>query len=245
MAQAKKVDRPSKEADKLTKLTFKGKEGKEFRRNVVDFLRNVTPLTEAYTSGRDLLPQLGGLLQSAIGQQQAILPTATDVVNRGLRGQFFDIGPWQDYVQRQLQRQTAPSLAQSFAGLNVPMSSDFTGQLIGANRDAYTDLAARGALMNFEAQNALINQGGLGNFFNTLQQPANIAMQGANQLLGTDLLARQVEKSAEPGAAPLFQSFLQGGLEPLSVISSRGRATQEVEGGGGGGGLGAGLSQIV
>lgn len=225
----KQYDRPSKEANKITKDVFKGKEGKAFRRQLVDYLRNAVPLTEAYTAAREqFLPQLSGLLQQGINYQQSALPLAQQAVHEGLQGRFFDIAPWQQYAERQLQRTSIPNIAQTFATLNTPNSSDTTGQIINAGRDAYTELGALGAGMNFQAKNALINQGGLGGYFNAAQQPANLGFGGVNQLLGSDMALRQAEQSGMPGAGSLFPSFLGTGLEPLSQQSSRGRLSNEI-----------------
>lgn len=227
---AKRYDYTSKEARKLAKLAFKGREGREYRQSVVDFLRNTTPLTEAYGAGRDMLPQLGGLLQSAISTQQSVLPAATQAVQQGLAGNFFDIAPWQAYAERNLHREQMPGIAQTFATLGTPLSSDTSGQLTNAIRDTYLDLAMQGAGMNFAAKNALINEGGLQGFFNATQQPFNTGIAGTQGLFNADLQARQAEKSAQPGAAPLFPSFVQGGLAPLAGIETSGRISEDVEG---------------
>lgn len=224
-------DRPSREVNKITKKLFKGKEGKAFRKQVIDYLRTTIPQTGAYDAGRGMLPQLGGLLQQGINYQQSVLPAAQDAVQRGLRGEFFDIAPWQRFAERNLQRNTVPEIAQTFATLNAANSSDTSGQIANAVRDTYFGLGQQGAQMNFEAQNALVNQGGLGNYFNAAQQPANLAFSGTNQLFGTDLAARQAEQSLMPGGASLWPSFLGSGgtFDAMSQQASRGRIADEAE----------------
>lgn len=224
----KEYDKPSRIANRVARKILRGKKGKAYGRALVDYLRDTIPLTEAYTAGRGFLPQMGGLLQQGINYQQSMLPAAAEAVQKGLAGNFFDIAPWQAYAERGLQRNTIPEIAQTFATLNSPLSSDTTGQIGNAIRDTYFGLGAQGAEMNFNAKNALINQGGLGNFFNAAQQPANLAFSGANQLFNADLTARQAEQSGKAGAATLFPSFVGGNNQDLSQTSSRGRISADV-----------------
>lgn len=225
---ATRYDYTSKQARKLAKLAFKGQEGREYRQSVVDFLRDTVPLTEAYGAGREQLAGMGGLLQSAISSQQSVLPAAQQAVQQGLAGNFFDIAPWQAYAERNLHREQMPGIAQTFATLGTPLSSDTTGQLTNAIRDTYLDLAMQGAGMNFAAKNALINEGGLQSFLTSAQQPFNTSLQGTQGLFNADLQGRQAEASARPGAASLFPSFVQGGLAPLAGVETSGRISEGV-----------------
>jgi len=229
---ATKVDKPSRWADILTKKLFKGKKGKVFREQLLTYLKTPNPpLGPGGLYAKDLAGQLSGptgLLSQAIGQQQAMLPQWTNAVNQGLSGNFFDIGPAQQFAERGLRRETIPTISQTFSTLGSPLSSDTTGQITNAVRDTYLDLAAQDALMEFQAKQGLVNQGGLTSYFNAVQQPSNLALGGAEQLSNLDAAQRSAQQSTMPGAASLYPSFLSSGLEPLSQISSRGRTIAEV-----------------
>ena len=224
----KRVDKTSKEAMKINKWVFRGKEGRAYRQSIVDFLRDVVPLTDAYTAGQTQVGNLGGYLQDAINAQRSVLPAAQQAVQQGLTGNFFDIAPYQQYAERELARNTIPNIANTFATAGTPLSSDTTGQITNATRDTYLDLAARDSLMEFQAKNGLINQGGLGDYMNAAQQPANLGFSGTTQLFGADLAARQATASGQPGASSLFPSYIQGGLMPLNQTETAGRAVEEV-----------------
>lgn len=243
---ATKVDKPSKWADKLTQKLFKGKKGKAFREQLLTYLKTPNPPLGVGSKTADyLLGQIGGpnglaaqtrgLLDEAVMTQQGMLPAWQNAVNQGLSGNFFDIGPAQAFAERGLHRETLPAINQSFATLGSPLSSDTTGQITGAVRDTYLDLAAQDALMEFQAKNALVNQGGLSAFMQGAASPLGLAQGTTNQFqqlaassADIDAVQRAAQQSTLPGAASLFPSFLNSGLEPLSQISSRGRTIAEV-----------------
>lgn len=225
---ASRLDSPSKWTHKLVNKLFKGAEGKALRADILSYLRSGNPPPgPGYFGAQQLLGQAPGLLQNAIGAQQGMLPMYQQAVQQGLTGNFFDITPMQQFAERELYRNTMPSINQSFASLGTPLSSDFTGQQIGAVRDTYLDLAAQDALMEFQAKQGLVNQGGMGAYANYAQQPANLALSGTGQLNDLDTALRATEMSTRPGAATLFPSFLDS-LEGESNIVSRGRMTEGV-----------------
>src|SRR5262245_61301357 len=136
-----RYDRSSKEAMKIVKQVFKGKQGKQYRKDLASYLTTPMPLTSAYKQAEGFVPQVGPQLQQALDYQNSVLPAATQAVNQGLAGNFFDIGPWQQYAERNLRRETIPNIANTFSMLGTPLSSDTTGQITNATRDTYLDLA--------------------------------------------------------------------------------------------------------
>lgn len=249
---AKKIDYPSKVADRLTKKLFKGKKGKAFREQLLNYMKTPNPpLGPASGYSQDLATQLygpggassklfgtsgsPGYLDIAANAQLGMLPAYTQAVQQGLSGNFFDIGPAQEFAERGLRRETLPAINQSFATLGSPLSSDTSGQITNAVRDTYLDLAAQDALMEFQAKQGLVNQGGMGAYGAYAQQPAGTYLGAVNQLAGApaqltdlDAAARAAQQSTRPGAASLFPSFISSTLSPLSQISSAGRTIAEV-----------------
>jgi hypothetical protein len=216
-----------KVADRLLKKMFiKGKKGKANLQALMDYINEPIPLGPGYEGSNQLIgglvgnPTDPGLIEEAIAAQRSILPQYADAVQRGLNNQFFDIAPYQEYAERGLRRETIPAIAQTFAGLNTALSSDTTGQITNAVRDTFLDLAAQDAGMEFQAQNALVNQGGLTEYMAAEGMPAQTALGYSQNLQGLDTQSRQLAQSAKPGAGSLFPSQLEGSVGTASQISA-------------------------
>jgi hypothetical protein len=183
--------------------------------------RNQRPIT-GYTE----TPGQAGLVEQTIGNQQALFPQYQQAVQSALEGDFFDIAPYQAYAERALNTQTRPQIAQTFAGLNTGLSTDLTGQVTGAIENTYLDLAAQDAMRDFEAQHAVVNQGGYGDYLTAAGAPAATATQYASTLQDLDTQSRTLQESATPGAGNLFPSAFGGGFGDASSLEA---ATRKVK----------------
>lgn len=235
MAEITYPDKGSKVASKaIRKAYLKGQPGKSALQDLVNFLTAVMPLGTGFYGSQGLINQLygpagagGGLVGQAIAQQQSMIPAYAEAVQRGLSGDFFDISPYEDYAYRQLQTRAVPDIQQTYATLGSPMiSTDMSGQLIGAHRDTALELATLDATQDYGAALQMATQGAP-TFLDAATSPADTGAAYAG--LGTDLdfAQRTAEQSALPGAAGLFPSAFGGQLGQAHQVDISGTKIYE------------------
>lgn len=152
--------------------------------------------------------------RSSVQQLPTTSPQQTQVMNQLLQtlspqlGQMQSFEPVAEAAQQRFAQQTAPSIAERFAGIGAQRSSGYNQALANAQRDLQTQLAGQ------EAQFGLSQQNNLANLLQLALQPQfeNIYQQGGPTGLSRilELLGHTGAGIATGGASVPFSAGMLG-----------------------------------
>jgi hypothetical protein len=228
----KYYDISGKMARNYLKKFYRGKVGKQFRKDVQKLVMERQPFTGAESFVQGQLGEGGfyNQLMPTAEQMQYNIGLTQPLIQRAAQGRFYDITPIRQAAERQFARTTGPGYFESrFAG--GPYSSGFAEGFGQQARDMAFNLGSLEAQLNAGAQQQLALGGGLNQYLQAQQTPFAFTGQGLENLLGLGAGTRTSYESTRPGAAPLVPTFLEGPFSTLSNIEQNAR----IKGGGAGG----------